>query len=107
MEISSGEPSAKISKRNKWLKETADAHMLLCEIAKHEISNTGLDDVVFEKEKRNAWDKHKSTHETPHTQIWAFKGWVETLDLVRDKNSLLDQEYIDTGQIGESTIDSC
>ena len=51
MEISSGEPSAKISKRNKWVKETADAHMLFCEIAKHDISNTGLDDVVFEKEK--------------------------------------------------------
>ena len=25
--------------------------MLFCEIAKHDISNTGLDDVVFEKEK--------------------------------------------------------
>ena len=81
--------------------------MLLCEIAKPEISNTGLDDVVFEKEKRNAWHKHKSTHETPHPQIWAFMEWVETLDLVRDKNSLLDQEYNDTGQIGESPIELC
>ena len=104
MEISSGEPSAKISKRNKWLKETTDAHMPLCEIAKHEISNTGLDGVVFEKE-RKAW--HKNTHETPHPQIWAFMEWIETLDLVRDKNSLLDQEYNDTGQIGESPIESC
>ena len=33
-------------------KETADAHMLLCEIAKHEISNTGLDGVMFQKEKK-------------------------------------------------------
>ena len=107
MEISSGEPSAKISKISKWVKETTDAHMLLCEIAKPEISNTGLDDVVFEKEKEDAWHKHKSTHETPHPQIWAFMEWVEALDLVRDKNSLLDQEYNDTGQIGESPIDSC
>ena len=64
MEISPGEPSAKISKISKWVKETADAHMLLCEIAKHEISNTGLDDVVCSKKKEKRGTKTRTKHHT-------------------------------------------
>ena len=88
-------------------KETADAHMLLCEIAKLRLAILGWTMWCVRKRKRKTRGTNTSTHETPHPQIWAFMKWIETLDLVRDKNSLLDQECNDTGQVGESPIGSC